>query len=90
MSGPDVRELAGEALPEASFPSDGRSDFRLHMLPEVHQGTWEHAKQDTSIEICGVLVGRWEQDANGPYAVVTNFIRGESRCQQVRRSYFYP
>lgn len=78
MSGPDVTELEKEALAEGPFPSNPRSDFRMFLSPEVHQGTWAHAKQDTSVEICGVLVGHWRQDENGPYAVVTNFIQCES------------
>lgn len=77
MSGPDVRDLAGDELQEAQFPSNPHSDFRLYLSPDVQRGTWSHAKQDTSVEICGVLVGRWEKDENGPYAVVTDFIRCE-------------
>lgn len=41
-----------------------------------------HASADTSVEICGVLVGNWETDGNGPYAVVTNFIRCDNAAQK--------
>jgi len=77
MSGIDVRDLAKESLTEGRFPATPRADFRLHLAPEVHRGTWDHARQDTSVEICGVLVGRWERDEHGPYAVVTDYIRCE-------------
>lgn len=82
MSELDVADLTNDSLPEASFPANPISDFRLYMEPEVHQGTWAHAKEDTSVEICGVLVGRWERDENGPYAVVTNYIRCESAASK--------
>ena len=75
MSGPDVRELKREELSKGTFPAPQQVDFRLSMTPEVHRGIQEHARADVSVEICGVLVGRWERDEGGPYAVVTNYIR---------------
>ena len=51
------------------------SDFRLFFQPEVHAEILAHASEDTSFEICGILVGRWESDSNGPYAVISNRIR---------------
>jgi proteasome lid subunit RPN8/RPN11 len=74
MSGIDVHDLAQDNLPAGRFPVSPRADFRLFLAPEVHRGTWEHAKKDLSIEICGVLVGHWERDDDGPYANVTDFI----------------
>jgi len=78
MSDLDVRKLAGEDLAEGSFPVSPRADFRLCMNPAVHQGIFQHAKQDTTVEICGVLVGQWQQDENGPHAVIEDFIRCDS------------
>jgi proteasome lid subunit RPN8/RPN11 len=75
MSTIDVRDLADETLPDSSFPASSRADFRVYFAPEVHRGTWDHAKHDVSFEICGVLVGRWEKDENGPYVVVVDYIR---------------
>lgn len=82
MSSIDVRDLAKEDLAKGRFPVDPRADFRLFMAPDVHRGTWDHARHDKSVEICGVLVGRWERDENGPYAVVTNFIRCEQAASK--------
>src|SRR6185369_3929322 len=48
----------------------------------VHSGTHQHAAHDTSVEICGVLVGRWEKDNDGPYAVITEFIRCDNAAQK--------
>jgi proteasome lid subunit RPN8/RPN11 len=74
----DVRDLAKESLSAGTFPVRPQSDFRLYMKPEVHRGIWEHAKKDLSIEICGVLVGHWERDEDGPFAVASNYIRCEN------------
>lgn len=74
MSGVDVRDLANEELPVGKFPVDPRADFRLYIAPEVRRGIEEHAKADVSVEICGVLVGNWGTDGNGPFAAVTNYI----------------
>ena len=78
MSRLDVRNLALEELSEESFPVSLQEDFRLFISPEVHQGISQHAKTDTSVEICGVLVGLWQQDHQGPYAQVENYIRCDS------------
>ncbi len=78
MSDLDVRKLTDEKLPEGPFPVHPQADFRLCIHPEVHQGIFQHAKHDTSVEICGVLVGQWQQDENGPHAMVENYIRCDS------------
>lgn len=79
MSTLDVRQLPdNESLDEAPFPAGRQSDFRVHLSPAVHQGIASHAGEDTSVEICGVLVGTWKRDADGPYAVVTDYIRCDS------------
>jgi proteasome lid subunit RPN8/RPN11 len=82
MSGIDVHDLAKEGLPAGTFPASSRADFRLYLTPEVHRGLWEHAKKDLSVEICGVLVGRWQLDDNGPFAVVSNHIRCENAASK--------
>jgi proteasome lid subunit RPN8/RPN11 len=71
----DVKDLKNEKLPTGKFPVNPRADFRLHIAPEVRRGIQEHAKADASIEICGVLVGNWHTDENGPYVAITDFIR---------------
>lgn len=79
MNQPDVRQLSDqEALDEAPFPAPRRADFRVHIAPDVHRGIAQHAATDTSVEICGVLVGQWKQDPDGPFAVVTDYIRCDS------------
>ncbi|MGD9632030.1 MAG: Mov34/MPN/PAD-1 family protein [Pirellulales bacterium] len=82
MSNIDVRDLAKETLPEGRFPASAKADFRVFMVPEVHRGTWAHAKKDVSVEICGVLVGSWKHDDDGPFAVITNFIPCENAASK--------
>jgi proteasome lid subunit RPN8/RPN11 len=71
----DVKELTKENLQPGKFPADPRADFRLHISPDVRRAIHQHAKADASIEICGVLVGNWHKDENGPYVAVTDYIR---------------
>ncbi len=78
MSGVDVRELASEDLLQAQFPVSSKSKFRLFLAPDVHRGIQQHAKEDVSVEICGVLVGMWKRDDDGPYADASDYIRCES------------
>lgn len=86
MSDVDVRALAGEQLAAGEFPASGQADFRLYLAPAVHQGIQDHAKADASVEICGVLVGLWKRDADGPFAEATDYIRcgaAESKFAEV-------
>jgi proteasome lid subunit RPN8/RPN11 len=82
MSEVDVRDLAREGLPRGQFPTGTHSDFRLHMAPAVLRGIEDHAKADDSVEICGVLVGGWEQDEQGPYALVSDYIRCDNAASK--------
>ncbi|QDT74635.1 Mov34/MPN/PAD-1 family protein [Lacipirellula limnantheis] len=78
MSTIDVSDLAREELATAKFPVEYRAPFRLFLDPDVHRGIQAHAKEDASVEICGVLVGRWGRDELGPFAEVTDYIRCDS------------
>ena len=75
MSEFDVSQLSKESLENGEFPASGRSNFRVHFAPEVHADVGDHAGDDTSVEICGVLVGGWQKDDNGPFAVIRHSIR---------------
>ena len=79
----DVTQLTKESLSTGSFPASMAADFRLFFEPEVHDGILSHASEDTSFEICGILVGRWESDSNGPYAVVSNRIRCDNASSKL-------
>lgn len=75
MPQPDTKDMRSEPLPTKKFPAELRADFRLFIAPEVRRGIEQHAQADVTVEICGILVGNWFTDENGPYAIVTNYIR---------------
>ena len=75
MSGSDVSQLAGESLSDLAFPAARAADFRVYFEKDVHDAISSHAGEDTSIEICGVLVGLWHKDDDGPFARITSYIR---------------
>jgi proteasome lid subunit RPN8/RPN11 len=83
---PDVRQLAhseddseGGKTP---FPGAGPQDFRIYFRPEAHRTILEHARETTAVEICGVLVGRWGRDDDGPYVAVTEVIRCDAAASK--------
>lgn len=76
--GPDISQIHDRPLAEAPFPRGDGTGFRVYLTPEVHKELWTHATEDTSVEICGVLVGRWARDQDGAYVEVTDSIRGEA------------
>ena len=77
-TGPDVRQLGDTNLPESPFPRGDGQEFRVSLTPEVHKEVWSHGTEDTRVEICGVLVGTWARDRDGPFVQVTASIRGEA------------
>jgi len=79
---PDVKQLAEEDFPRSEFPAGRRQDFRVHLAEDVHQRIVEHAGENLSVEIGGVLVGRWERDDDGPFAVVSEMIRCDSAASK--------
>ena len=79
----DVTQLTKEGLSSGTFPASMAADFRLFFQPDVHTEILSHAAEDTSFEICGILVGRWESDSNGPYAVVSNRIRCDNASSKL-------
>lgn len=82
MAETDVHDLARESLASSPFPADRGEAFRVFLADKVHQGVWQHASADTSHEICGVLVGTWARDADGPFAQITEFIRCDNAAQK--------
>ena len=73
--------MRDESLPEGGFPA-ARSDFRVYFDAETHARIVGHAAEDKSFEICGVLVGRWQQDANGPFVLVSASIRCDEAAKK--------
>ena len=59
------------------FPAAAMKAFGSSSRREVHAALWQHAALDTSVEICGVLVGTWHRDEAGPFVKIVESIRGE-------------
>lgn len=76
QSKPDIRQLSQRDLPDAEFPAK-TGWFRVFFDPAAHETIQNHARRDLSVEIGGVLVGRWEKDSNGPFVAVRNAICSE-------------
>lgn len=79
---PDVRDLAKEQLAAAEFPGQRPQPFRVYLDGPVHAAVWAHASENVAVEICGVLVGNWKQDACGPFVHVCDRIRCDSAKSQ--------
>ena len=73
----DVRVLAREKLTHEAFPGGRNEGLRVFFTTRVHEALWQHAALDTSVEICGVLVGTWHRDDAGPFVKIVESIRGE-------------
>ena len=81
---------AARTCPERRFPGGRNEAFRVYFTPEVHAALWKHAGEDTSVEICGVLVGTWHRDEVGPFVKIVESIRGEGADDPVRRGDLHP
>jgi proteasome lid subunit RPN8/RPN11 len=73
----DVRLLSRKELPHEAFPGGRNEGLRVFFTAGVHQELWRHAALDTTVEICGVLVGSWHRDQAGPFVKIVESIRGE-------------
>ncbi|WP_166820651.1 Mov34/MPN/PAD-1 family protein [Thalassoroseus pseudoceratinae] len=75
---PDIHELTGEDLPRHEFPAGRSEPFRVHFADSAHESIWSHATENTTVEICGVLVGAIEHDDDGPFCRIAHAIRCDS------------
>jgi len=78
FTSPDARQLGDETLVEARFPASAADRLRVFFDPVVHTDVWNHASELLSHEICGVLVGQWERDTDGPFLVISGMIRADA------------
>ncbi len=73
----DVSQLAGRELGKTAFPAAGKEPFRVFFDPKIHDRIAAHAAEKLSLEICGVLVGDWHKDENGPYVLINEAVRAD-------------
>lgn len=81
-SGPDVIQLEQESLAAATFPVPRSTPFRVYFDPQTYQQMIAHATEDVSVEICGVLVGDWGRDPDGPFVTIRNYVRCDSASKK--------
>jgi proteasome lid subunit RPN8/RPN11 len=74
---PDVAQLAKRELRDGTFPARGKKTFRVYFDRKIHERMAAHAAEKLSVEICGILVGDWYKDDNGPYLLVDEAIRAD-------------
>lgn len=72
---PDISEINIAELSDRPFPL--RQDYRIAISKHAYETIYKHAKENISVEICGVLIGDIFKDADGPYLEITNVIKGE-------------
>ncbi len=73
----DISQVRQWPVPEGEFPAMcPAADYRVWIAPEAHRGVAEHALTDTSVELCGVLVGSLRKDQYGPFGIIDGIIRG--------------
>jgi proteasome lid subunit RPN8/RPN11 len=82
VDSPDVRKLGSADLPTAPFPGGRDQAFRIFLDPRVHEAIVKHANADSTVEICGVLVGTLGRDDSGPFVAITESIQGDAAASK--------
>ncbi|GEM_PF-2076206 len=77
---PDISDIKLEELQEHTFPSS--KEFRITISDQAYEFMYKHAKANTEIEVCGVLIGEIYKDKQGAFLEITNAIRGEHAINQ--------
>lgn len=72
---PDISEISLTDLQYCPFPL--LPDYRIAISRRAYETIYRHAKENTAVEIGGVLVGDIYKDTQGPYLEITEAIRGE-------------
>jgi len=66
-----------EGVSKKPFPFSEKTEYRLHISKNAYDGILSHSKENTKVELCGVLVGYLGKDQLGAYLIVEDYIRGE-------------
>jgi proteasome lid subunit RPN8/RPN11 len=77
---PDISEIDVAKLQERPFPS--QPVYRISVSHDAYEAIHRHAKADTEVELCGVLIGEVFRDVHGPFLEITGAIRGEHAASQ--------
>ena len=79
---PDISQIDTRELKAGGFPGPDERAFRISVTEAAYGSVRDHAREDTGIEICGVLVGEVLKDEKGPFLAITAAIRGENAATQ--------
>jgi proteasome lid subunit RPN8/RPN11 len=74
---PDISQISLKELPEKPFAQEAEPPLRVVFSPQAHEAVRLHARENTRVEVCGVLVGQVSRDKLGPFLEVADVIRGE-------------
>lgn len=77
---PDIAEISLLEMERRPFPNV--PEFRISIAAEAYETIHQHGKENTDIEICGVLIGEIFKDNKGPYLEIFAAIRGENAASQ--------
>lgn len=73
--------MSADELPRENFPGGdvvpGDGELRISIEKKAYAEILSHAKEETDIEICGVLLGKRKQDKHGEFLHIEHTIRGE-------------
>jgi len=72
---PDITEINVTDLQVRPFPS--QLDFRISISERAYATIYNHAKENSVVEVCGVLIGDVFKDNQGPFLEISDAIIGE-------------
>lgn len=74
---PDVSQIPLKDLPERLFAAEAEPPLRVSFSAAAYEAVRRHARENTSVEVCGVLAGRPARDKQGAFLEIEAAVRGE-------------
>ncbi|MBM3296703.1 MAG: LysM peptidoglycan-binding domain-containing protein [Candidatus Aminicenantes bacterium] len=74
---PDVSQISLKDLPEKPFAAEGEPPLRVSFSAEAYEAVLRHARENTAVEVCGVLAGLPARDKQGAFLEIEAAVRGE-------------
>lgn len=71
----DISQISSMKIEERKFPM--KHEYRITISEKAFEEICTHASANSTVEICGVLIGEIYKDNDGPYLEITNTIKGE-------------
>jgi proteasome lid subunit RPN8/RPN11 len=72
---PDFIEVLSENISEKPFPA--LPEYRIAISGQAYHSILQHANENRSIEICGILIGDFYKDSEGPFLEISHIINGK-------------